>query len=108
MSSDQIQSNLNVLIELSSSMLAAARQGDWDRVQEIEQQRKTLLDQTVPLDTDSMTDPVVVAEQIRKIADLDKETMRLATESRAELFGLVNKISSGRQAVNAYRDIEGR
>ncbi len=108
MDSDQIQFNINILIDLSGSMLAAAKCGDWEQVQEIEQQRKKILDQTFPLNTDAIKDASALADQIHKIADFDKETMRLAEDSRKELSELANKISSGRHAVNAYRDIASR
>ena len=108
MSSDQIVTSLDNIVELSSSMLAVARTGDWERVQEIEQQRKQLFDQAFPLDIDSISDPAAVTRRVQKIADLDKETMDLMEESRKELSGLANKISSGRQAVGAYKDVQGR
>ncbi len=108
MSSNQITLNLDKILELSSSMLNIAREGDWEKVQVIEQQRKKLFDKTFPLDEDAITDPAALRQQIKKIADLDKETMTLMAESRKELSGLANKISSGRQAVGAYRDIQGR
>ena len=108
MTSDRTLSNLNKIVELSSSMLAVARSGDWEQVQEIERQRKKLFDITFPLDKDSITDPVLLTQKVQKIADLDRETMALMQKSRKELFGLANKLSSGRQAVGAYRDIQGR
>jgi hypothetical protein len=108
MTSDQTASKLNEIIELSSSMLSIAKEGDWERVQEIEQQRQKLLDQTFPLDKDSISDPAALSQQIKKISEIDRETMALMLDSRDELSGLANKISSGREAVSAYRDIQGR
>jgi hypothetical protein len=108
MNLDQITHNLNKIIELSSSMLTVARTGDWEKVQGIEQRRKELFDQTFPLDRDTITDPAAVTKQIQQIADLDKETMALMEDSRKELSGLANKISSGRHAVGAYKDVAGR
>ena len=108
MSLDKIVANLDGIIELSASMLAVARTGDWEQVREIEQERKILFDKTFPLDKESIADTTVLTRQIQQIADLDKETMALMEESREELSGLANRLSSGRQAVGAYRDIQGR
>jgi hypothetical protein len=108
MSPDSTASNLNEIIELSSSMLATAREGDWEQVQEIEQKRKKLFEQTFPLDKDSITDAAALTRQIQRIADLDKQTMALMADSRKELSGLVKEIATGRQAVNAYRDVQGK
>ncbi len=108
MAEDKILSNLNKIIELSSSMLDVARKGYWERVQEIELQRRQVLEQTFPLDTDSINNVPAVAMQVQKISDLDKETISLVAASREELSALAGKISTGRQAVNAYLDIQNR
>ncbi len=101
-------SSLEKIAELTSSMHAYARKGDWERVQALEQQRKQAVDQTFPLDTDSINDVAAVARLVQKISDIDKDTMRLIDDGSKELSGLINKISSGRQAVSAYQDIQGR
>jgi uncharacterized protein YoxC len=108
MTSDHTLSNLNKIVELSESMLAIARDGDWEQVQVVEQQRQKLFKKTFPLNRDTIADPALLAQKIQKIADLDRETMTLMQDSRKELSGLANKISSGRQAVGAYRDVQGR
>lgn len=109
MTLDHTLSNLNRIVDLSNTMLTIARDGDWEQVLEIERQRQKILDQTFPLDESSVTDnPAALSQQIQKIADLDKETMSLMSESQKELSEFVNKISSGRQAVGAYRDIQNR
>ena len=107
MTSNPTLSNLNKIVELSSSMLAIARNENWEQVQEIEQQRQKLFDMTFPLNKESVADPALLAQKIQEIADLDRETMALMQKSRKELSGLANKISSGRQAVGAYRDVQG-
>ncbi len=108
MTEDQILSELNKIVELSSSMLDVARKGDWEQVQTLEQQRKHAFDQTFPLNTESINDVATVAMLVQKISDLDKDTMRLIADGSKELSGLINKISTGRQAVSAYRDVAER
>jgi hypothetical protein len=103
-----VVSSLNKIIELSSSMLEAARNGDWERVQSLEQQRKSIFDQVFPLDTDSIKDVPAVTKQVQEIYDLDKEIMVLASKSHKEFSEVVGKIATGRQAVNAYRNVAGR
>ena len=108
MAADQILSNLDKIIELSASMRSSAREGDWEQVQEIEQQRKKIFDLIFPLDQDSITDATEIARQIRTVSDLDKETIKLVEEGSKGFSKLAGKITTGRQAVNAYRKVEGR
>ncbi len=42
MTSDQTISHLKKIVELSGSMLATARESDWEQLQEMEQQRQML------------------------------------------------------------------
>jgi hypothetical protein len=108
MSPDQTVTNLNIITELSSSMLAFARDGAWEQGQEIEQKRQIMFDSTFPLDEGSIKDPAGLSQQIQRIVDLDKQVMTLMLDSRKELSELANKISSGRQAVSAYRVVQGK
>ena len=107
MANDQVVTNLTKIIELSDSMLASARAGDWNQVQEIEQQRQEFFVKVFPLDRDSITDPDAIAGLVQKIVELDKETMGLATGGSKEVSDLLDKLSIGRQAVSAYRNVEG-
>ena len=86
-------------------MLEAARAGDWEQLQQLELQKRELVGQTFPL-KDTPGDTTLLIQQIQNIADLDKETMRLAANGRKELSDLLSKMSTGRQAVAAYQDIE--
>ncbi len=108
MTSDKTISHLKKIVELSGSMLTTAREGDWERVQEIEQQRQKLLDEAFPLDNNNVVNPAALTQQIQQIVDFDKQTMALMEQGRKELAGLKKKISSGRQAVSAYQDIQNR
>ena len=105
---EQAVSNLNKIIELSSSMLETARKDDWEQVLVLERQRKTIFDQTFPLDTNIIKDVTGLAKQVQQVSDLDKEILSLAAKSREGLSRLVRDISTGRQAVNAYRNVAGR
>lgn len=108
MAEDRIVANLSGIIDLSSSMLASASAGEWERVQELEQQRQQLFSQTFPLDQDSITDAAALAAQIQRIMDLDRETMQIAAKGRKEFTGLMGKLSTGRQAVAAYQKNKDR
>ncbi len=105
---DQVVTSLNKIIDLSSSMLDNARNGEWEQVQELEQQRQELFSQIFPLDKDFITDASALTLQIRKIADLDKETMQLAGSGLKESTGLLGKLVAGRQAVAAYQNTKDR
>ncbi len=103
MTEDQVVTSLTKIIDLSSSMLGNARDGEWDQVQQLEQQRQQLFTQTFPLDKDSITDAAALTAQIQKIVDLDKETMQFAVKGRKEFTGLMGKLATGRQAVAVYQ-----
>jgi hypothetical protein len=100
---DQVVASLTKIIDLSSSMLGSARDGEWERAQELEQKRQQLFAQTFPLDSDQITDAAALTAQIQKIVDLDKQTMQLAAKNRKEFSGLISKLTTGRQAVAAYQ-----
>ncbi len=102
MTEDQVVANLTKILDLSSSMLDKARDGDWERVQELEQGRQQLFAQSFPLKSGQVTDASALSAQIHKIIELDKETMQLAAKCRKEFSGLIGKLTTGRQAVAAY------
>ncbi len=105
MTTGQIVTNLEEIIGLSSSMLESACAGEWEQVQQLEPQRRQLIDQTFPLD-DTSGDIASIIEQVQKIASLDQETMQLVGKSSKEFSGLLSKINTGRHAVAAYQDVE--
>jgi len=86
-------------------MLISARASDWEQLEQLELQKRELVEQTFPLEA-IVVDAASIVEQIQEIADFDKETMRLAAKGRKELSDLLSKMSTGRQAVAAYQDIE--
>ncbi len=103
MTEDRVVASLTKILDLSSSMLISARDGDWERVQELEQRRQQLFTQTFPLDSGQVTDAAALSAQIHKIIDLDRETLQLAAKGRKEFVGLIGKLTTGRQAVAAYQ-----
>ncbi len=105
MTRDQVVSSLDKITQLSNSMLTSARASDWEQLEQLEQQKRDLVEQVFPL-KGTLGDTTPIIQQIQKIADLDKETMRLAAKGRKELSDLLSKMSTGRQAVAAYQDIE--
>ena len=108
MTEDQVVASLTKIIDLSSSMLGSARDGEWERAQELEQQRQQLFAQTFPLDSEQITDAAALAAQIQKVIELDNQTMQLAAKGRKEFVGLINKLTTGRQAVAAYQKSRDR
>ncbi len=86
-------------------MLESARAGEWEQVQQLEPQKRQLIEQTFPLDG-AIGGIASIIRQIQKIASQDRETMRLAEKSSKEFSGLLSKMTTGRQAVAAYQGIE--
>ncbi len=102
MKTDKIVTNLNKITELSTSMLESARSKEWEQ---LEQQKRELVKQTFPLGVVTK-DTAAIIGYIQKITGLDKETMELVAKGRKEVAKLVDNITTGRQAVTAYQNIE--
>ncbi len=102
MKTDKIVTNLNKITELSTSMLESARSKEWEQ---LEQQKRELVKQTFPLGVVTK-DTAAIIGYIQKITGLDKETMELVAKGRKEVAELVDNITTGRQAVTAYQNIE--
>ncbi len=105
MKTDKIVTNLNKITELSTSMLESARSKEWEQLEQLEQQKRELVKQTFPLGVVTK-DTAAIIGYIQKITGLDKETMELVAKGRKEVAELVDNITTGRQAVTAYQNIE--
>lgn len=88
-------------------MLECARSGEWEQLVQLEQQRRTLVEQVFPLE-DPQEDVPFVIKQMEQVKKLDQELLELVAEGRAEAAELLNKLSSGRSAIAAYKVNTGK
>lgn len=86
---------------LGQRMLAAARDGDWERALKILSERNSVL-QTF-FSTEVREDEAeAVAESIRDTLAVDDELRRLSDLGRADLQGKLRGLKTGRKARQAY------
>ena len=98
---------LSLIVSLSQKMLNAAKEGEWDRVVELEGQRspqlETLLAKlTIADQTQAISD--FLHQAITSIIASDKEVAMLAVAHKDVLSQEVRDLGSSRKAVNAYLD----
>ncbi len=98
---------LGRLIHLSQEMLSLAQQGEWERVTEMQVERQTLIENTFPLDAQTV-EADEAAGQIQSIIDLDQQITRLARAQQEEIGRAVSKLNHGRVATKAYQDTSRR
>ena len=82
------------VLDLSSRMLEQARAGRWDRVQEIQARRWTLLRNGLP--------ERLRVRDMEEILALDLEIEQLARKAKAETAAELRHLHQGRQAHLAY------
>ena len=93
--------DLDEVLTTSESMVEDAREGRWDNVARAEEKRRALLNRL-------FSNPVEIAGVpeingiIEKIIFINKRLERLAIESREQTRMEMDKIRTGRKAVNSY------
>jgi hypothetical protein len=94
---------LQTILNLTQLMLQNAKQERWEGVMDTQQQRDALMTDFFN-DSKSLANDYL-AEHIREIMTLDKETMSLGMQSHKSMQDELNKISKGRKAVHAYKQV---
>jgi len=94
------------LLSLSERMLESARRADWDEVQALEARRRPMLETCFPL-LEPPPDAAGMAQQIRRIIDLDRQVLALAGRAREEAGAALGDISRGRLATEVYGRVGG-
>jgi hypothetical protein len=92
---------LKQITEMSQCMLASAKEMDWDRVAELETQRKKLVTKCFQQLTNEQDAPEVAAS-IRAILRLNQEVTELGNQCRDQLGDEIHTHNTGRTATAAY------
>lgn len=92
---------LEHLLELSQRLLQQAEAGEWQDVQQIEQQRRPLIHSYFE-SRPAATLPESDRERVREIIDLDRQVQHLAVACKDEISRHLKQLHQGRSAVAAY------
>lgn len=100
-----IEQNYEAVAQLAGKMLEAARQGQWDELVALEQQRATVLSELMA-DAAQGAIPAEVADQVAKliggILQTDAESVPLVLAWQDELKGLLGSMGTERKIFQAY------
>lgn len=85
-------------LEVSNAMLAAAREGDWDKLPRMEVERAPLLRASHPRD-------MRTRELLQQLLACNEEMLSLAARARAEIANALVKHGHAHQALRTYVDL---
>ena len=89
---------------MTTTVAAHGRAGAWDRVIDLERQRRAQLEQAfavkAPVDE-------VTAASIRAILDLDRQLIELGSLARDAVAGELSGAQRGRKVARAYHSVGG-
>lgn len=88
-------------VSLTRMMVSAARAGDWDRLTDLEEQRRAVL--LGGAMAESITWP---GEHIAEVLDLNKQVLILVTYARGEYERQLGDLARGKVAKAAYRELD--
>lgn len=100
-----IKKKIAYLVTASEKMLELAKQGDWEKVTEIESQRRPELEclfNSLSPET-SQAHSALLRQSIERILVVDNEIMTIGLDSKNKLVELIQKNSSSRQAMSEYQ-----
>lgn len=89
--------------QLSQTMLAKARAGEWDALAGLEQQRRELLEEYFGK-SPAIGMEQSVADSIHKLLAIDKAILELTHTMREEMHTQMQQLSTGRRAHHAYSE----
>jgi len=88
------------VIELSEQMLQTTQAEDWDKLEQIEEERRTLIyASTPPSDAEGRAE---VLQVIQKILELDRQVIALCEKGQQALAEKIRSLRIGARARNAY------
>lgn len=93
---------LEASVALTRRMLAEGQQGAWDKVIELERQRRTRLEQALAVKA-----PVneTTADRLRTILELDRQLIELGSLTRDAVAEELSDAQRGRKVARAYHSV---
>ena len=103
--STEYEKKLSEILIISQTMLDHAKRGEWPELTQIEDRRRTLLEdffsQTITPDMASS-----IEEVIRQVMTMDKEVISLGEDTQKQMASDLRDIGKGKVASKAYTDTE--
>lgn len=96
---DQQDNPADRLLALTRAMWVGASEGEWERVIELEAERRTVMD---GLFRDETAASERTEAAMREVLDMDKRTMELLEQQRNEVGRQLRELASRRKARAAY------
>lgn len=103
MGPDQFNGNIAKIIRYSQTMLRHAEDGEWDIVAEEEIIRRRLIDNYFSKPLNTSTEPFIAAA-IQELLEVNNKLEKLSAAARDDAMSIINSITTGRTAINAYRE----
>jgi hypothetical protein len=91
---------LNKALKLSYLMLDHAKKGDWEGIEQVDQQRKKILQQFFSSNDGSQSDEV--AECVQKMLDLNEQLVQVCELKKTGFGQNLRQINRGKKAKKAY------
>jgi len=105
LSTQQRQQQWDEILQLSADLKSKFASESWDEINDLGERRQRKLESffTTPV---SEEEAGVIAEQISQIMQRDAQMMQQGRALQADILNEVKKISSRRQAINAYEKVQ--
>lgn len=94
---------LDDLLSISEAMRTAAQNGEWEKVAELDIQRRNLLTDLLNKPTDIVTD---INQEMNTIFSINKQVLNLAVAARAEAAKQQQTFATSRNNCNAYQQTQ--
>lgn len=102
MNREQGLEKLREALDLTRRMLDEARQGNWERVQWLENRRHFLLRNCFDM-ADVLPSPEAVHRLLHRIMEVDREVASRVSTARDETMAVLGELQRGKAATRAYQ-----
>ena len=105
--SSRRRDSVAAILRCTHEMLSHAREGEWDRLVELEEQRRPMIEAFFSTPPEPHEAPAV-AEFIREVQEIDSQVMALAEEGKQATAEALRLLSNRQRAAHAYGDTRRR
>jgi Flagellar protein FliT len=99
---DELQTALEAIVTDSERMLQAAREGRWDHVLELENERELRMKSFFNTIENGVSVGVNVRTAIERVVAMDRQISVLCEDAKAEVVNSLRDIRNSRSAAAAY------
>jgi hypothetical protein len=88
-------------VSLTRMMVSAARAGDWERVSQLDEQRRLIL-----LEGSVVESIAWPGEHITEVLDLNEQVLRMVVQARGEYERQLGDLARGKHGTAAYQRLD--